>query len=247
MRSQLGRRRRFRRVNRHMMLFSSNVERPAAAVTKSRPIFAAFYSVLARVAERGEIGRMRHRILAASHGRVLEIGVGTGENFKHYPPMATSVVLTEPDAAMISHMRRRIAGLSSVPRFTILRAQAERLPFANESFHTVVATLVLCSVDDVSAVLSEIMRVLEPGGHLLVFEHQLSPDKRIATWQRRLNRPWGFFAGGCRLDRATGASIEKAGFSAEEIETLDLKGTLPVVRHHLFGTYRKPARENASA
>lgn len=218
-----------------------HLTRPPSSTRKPRRYFAGFYSVLARIAEKGEIGHARRRLLADSSGRLLELGAGTGENFKHYPPMVTFAVLTEPDEAMLGHLRSRFRRKTSGPQHSIVRAAAEHLPFLDESFDTVVATLTLCSVDDVPAVLSEVLRVLVPGGRLLVFEHQLSPDKRVAAWQRRLDRPWGFFAGGCHLDRPTEDLIERAGFEAQDVESLNLKITLPVVKHHVFGSYRKPS------
>jgi ubiquinone/menaquinone biosynthesis C-methylase UbiE len=64
------------------------------------------------------------------------------------------------------------------------------MPFEDASFDAVVITLVLCTVEDVSAVLREVLRVLRPGGKLHFLEHVASPDPRVRKWQDRLNGIW---------------------------------------------------------
>ncbi|MER3455180.1 MAG: SAM-dependent methyltransferase [Acidimicrobiia bacterium] len=204
---------------------------------KPHRIFAAFYSFLAAVAEQGSIGKLRRRLLAGSYGRVLELGAGTGENLKHYPPQVTHIDLIEPDSAMLTRLRSKIAKTTPKPAVSITRAAGEYLPFKDESFDCVVSTLTLCSVQDAPTALSEAARVLKPHGRLLVFEHIESPNRRIAAWQHRLNPLWSRFAGGCHLNRPTKELIEQAGFEATEVEVFDMKLTLPILAHHVIGAY----------
>ena len=170
-------------------------------------LFAALYDRLTAKAERELVGPARRALLAHAHGRTLEIGAGTGANLPHYPD-GLDLVLTEPD----EHMARRMGRES-------LRVAAERLPFDDESFDTVVATLALCTVHDLDASLREAHRVLKPGGTLLFIEHvRGEPGSTLARWQDRLDGTWGLFAGGCHPNRDTLAAIGAAGFQVGEVE-----------------------------
>jgi SAM-dependent methyltransferase len=93
-------------------------------------------------------------------------------------------------------------------RIRLHRADAERLPYDDASFDTVVAFLTLCTVPDHAAAAAEAYRVLKPTGRLLVMEHVGAEDgSALAWWQRRLNPIWTRAAVGCHLDRDTGAVL----------------------------------------
>ena len=203
---------------------------------------AAAYDHLGRRGER-ELAPRRRTLLAHAHGRVLEVGAGTGFNVEHYPAGLEELVLTEPSAAMLRRATRR-AHAAGVPARTI-QTRAERLPFEDGSFDTVVATLVLCSVDDQDPVLAEIRRVLRPDGRFLFIEHVRSDDPRRARWQDRLERPWGMVAGGCHPNRATLGRIEAGGFELEALESGELAHAPPIVRPLITGRavpHRQPLR-----
>jgi len=165
---------------------------------------------MARAEERAGMADRRRDLLADAHGRVVEIGAGTGLNFGHYPRAVSEVVATEPDPHMLRRAREAVAG-APVP-VEVRRLRAESLPFADGEFDTAVSTLVLCSVRDPAAALGELHRVLRQDGVLLFFEHVRSRDPGHARWQDRLDRPWGWVAGGCHPNRDTAGSIERAGF-----------------------------------
>jgi SAM-dependent methyltransferase len=187
-------------------------------------LFAALYDPLGEREERKTIGPMRRKLLAHARGRTLEIGAGTGRNVPHYPP-GTDLVLTEPDV----HMAKRI-GVESV------RAPAEKLPFPDASFDTVVSTLTLCTVDDLDAALREVRRVLKPGGSLLFLEHvRGEPGSKLERWQDRLERPWGAVAGGCHPNRDTLGAIRAAGFELGEVERPQWK-VPPIVKPIVAGS-----------
>jgi ubiquinone/menaquinone biosynthesis C-methylase UbiE len=174
-------------------------------------IFAASYDRFFAAAERGALGDARQRLLAPLHGRVLELGAGTGANLPHYPDGA-DVVLTEPDPHMAKRLRAK-AGHA-----TVVDAGAEALPFADASFDVVVATLVFCTVPDVRASLREVRRVLAPGGRLLFIEHvRGEPGSKLEHWQERLHGPWHAFACGCNSNRDFLALLAEAGFVAEDV------------------------------
>jgi ubiquinone/menaquinone biosynthesis C-methylase UbiE len=118
--------------------------------------------------ERRGMARRRHDLLAQAQGFVLEIGAGTGLNLRHYGDSVEALVLTEPVEPMARALERRVKRLGRP--VDVRRAPAEALPFADDSFDTVVSTMVLCTVHDVALALSEIARVLRPGGRLLFIE-----------------------------------------------------------------------------
>jgi SAM-dependent methyltransferase len=162
---------------------------------------ATIYDPYLAFAERRGMAARRRALLADARGRVLELGAGTGLNLPVYPDALDELVLTEPDQAMCSRLERRVRR-SGRPA-TVVAAPAEALPFADASFDTVVSTLVLCTVPDVTGALRELRRVLRPGGRLLFIEHVRSESPRAARWQDRLARPWAAFAQGCRCNQAT--------------------------------------------
>jgi ubiquinone/menaquinone biosynthesis C-methylase UbiE len=207
---------------------------------RSDPVFARFYGVLAALAERGELGRRRRQLLARAEGTVLELGAGTGENFKHYGVPVQRVIATEPDPTMLRLARRRQR--SAPVEVDLVAAGGEALPVPDATVDTAVVTLVLCSVDDPAGVLAEVRRVLRPGGRLLFMEHVRAGDPSLARWQDRLAGPWSRMAGGCHPNRATLAAIEKAGFELDPaaVEAYDLRPGIPLVRPHVEGMAVRP-------
>jgi SAM-dependent methyltransferase len=95
-------------------------------------------------------------------------------------------------------------------------ASAESLPYTDQSFDAVVCTLTLCTVPHPRRALSEIRRVLKPGGRLVVLEHVRGRD-RLARWQDRLDPLWSLLGAGCHPNRATRSSIERAGFTFDRV------------------------------
>ncbi|MDX6724271.1 MAG: hypothetical protein QOD73_2675, partial [Solirubrobacteraceae bacterium] len=106
---------------------------------------AAVYDPFFWLAERAGLAERRRALVAQAHGRVLEIGAGTGLNAAHYPA-DVDLILSEPDEAMAARLRRRLDALGR--RAEVVFAGADALPFAASSFDTVVSTLVLCTVPD---------------------------------------------------------------------------------------------------
>lgn len=195
--------------------------------------FARCYKTLAALAERGELGRRRRDVVAEAGGRVLELGSGTGESFKHYRAGVDVVVAVEPDPYMLSFGRQRAAD-SPVP-VRHVAAAGERLPFRDGAFDTVVAALVLCSVSDPRATAAELRRALAPAGRLLVLEHVRAASARLARWQDRLERPWMALAGGCHPNRDTAEVLARNHFDATGLERFDLRPSIPLVTPHVQG------------
>ena len=169
----------------------------------------------------GPIRRQRVKIVPRARGRVLELGIGGGLNLAFYDPARVqSVTGVDPSEGL-----RRLALAAPRPaslQVEILAGEAEALPFDSGSFDSVVCTFTLCSVHTPAAVLSEARRVLKPTGALLYSEHGLSPGPKVQRWQRRIGPFWTPLAGGCHLTRPVTASIEAAGFTIEDVETMYL-------------------------
>jgi ubiquinone/menaquinone biosynthesis C-methylase UbiE len=178
-------------------------------------VVAALYDRATAAAERGWLGDQRRALLSTAAGRTLEIGAGTGANLAHLPAAVTTLVLAEPDPAMRRRLERRLAG---APRSgaRVDASRAERLDLADAGVDTVVATLVLCSVEDPVAALAEVRRVLRPGGRLLLLEHVRAAGAR-GRWQERLSPLWRRVAAGCHPDRDTLAAVRAAGFATDDL------------------------------
>ncbi len=158
----------------------------------------------------------RDRTLEPARGRILEIGFGTGRNLAHYPPNVQQIEAIDPDFDLDRLSLPRIARSAIAVDFHHL--DAAHLPFEDCSFDTLVSTFTLCSIPDIVHALSEIRRVLKPGGQFLFLEHGLSPDPRVARWQQRLNETWKPLAGGCHLNRPVRPMIEDAGLSFDRVD-----------------------------
>jgi ubiquinone/menaquinone biosynthesis C-methylase UbiE len=168
----------------------------------------------------------RHRLLAAAEGRVLEVGVGSGLNLRHYRGSVVKVLGLDPSAKLLS-MAEKV--LRSVPvSVELLRGSAETIPVENQSVDTLVTTWTLCSIPGVHRALSEMRRVLKSNGRLLFVEHGRAPDPKVRLWQDRLTPLWRRIGGGCHLNRAIAQLIEGAGFHIERMDTGYMKGPKPM-------------------
>ena len=211
--------------------------------------FAAAYDrVFFGAVERAGLADMRAGLLTGVRGRTLELGAGTGLNLRHYPADAgITLVLTEPEEPMARRLERRVHDVR--PDASVVRAPADRLPFAAGSIDTVVSTLVLCTVPDQQAALREIRRVLGPEGTLLFLEHVRSDDPKVTRRQDRLQPLWVHVAHGCHCNRDTLAAIRRAGFDVD-VQHGQLPKAPAFIRPLIIGRARtgtSPARAAGTA
>jgi ubiquinone/menaquinone biosynthesis C-methylase UbiE len=199
---------------------------------RSRFFALTYDRQIAKVEEHG-LGDLRKESLAGASGRVLEIGAGTGANLPLYGPDVESLTLTEPEPPMLKRLEKRVR--EEAPLAKVLRAPAEDLPFADDSFDTAVSTLVLCGVDDQPRALRELRRVLKPGGKLIFIEHVRSDEPGLARRQDRMNG-LNHFLVGCECNRPTLASIEAAGFEVEQVKHTTLNKVPTFVSPLIAGT-----------
>jgi ubiquinone/menaquinone biosynthesis C-methylase UbiE len=183
------------------------------------------------------IMKQRAKVVPLATGKVLELGIGGGLNLGFYNPSAVeSVSGVDPSEAMRARASNaeRPTGLAVEVR----DGTAEALPFEDASFDSVVCTYTLCSVQNPAAALSEAMRVLKRGGRFLFCEHGLAPDPGVAKWQRRVEPVWKAMAGGCHLTRPVAASLEKAGFRLDGVDSMYLPGTPRIAGWNEWGQAR---------
>lgn len=160
--------------------FSGETERVRRHYEKT----ASQYDKKVGFSEKVLFGDGRSWVCSQARGEVLEIAVGTGLNFRHYPE---DVKLTGIDLSptMLEIARQRAEGLGRDVDLEVGDAQA--LDFPDERFDTVVCTLSLCTIPDDRKAVAEAKRVLRPGGRLLLLEHVRSPIPAVRAVQRLLD------------------------------------------------------------
>src|SRR3954452_11207404 len=200
-----------------------------------RRLFAAFYDRVSKGSEEAGLREERRQLLGAAEGATLEIGAGTGLNLEHYPAAVTRLVLAEPDEHMRRRLARRVAEVS--PSSEIVDESAERLPFPDGSFDTVIVTFVLCSVPQQEAALAEVTRVLKPGGRLLFLEHVRSDEEQVAKWQDRMRPLYNVV--GCNPNRDTLAAIDASALTVETVKHGEIPKAPRVERPLIVGSARR--------
>ncbi|HEX2566716.1 MAG TPA: methyltransferase domain-containing protein [Burkholderiales bacterium] len=178
-----------------------------------------------------DVRRQREQVVPLARGRVLEIGIGTGLNLMHYDEsQVEEIVGLDPALEMHRLAKKRLqrTGL----KLSLVDLSAERIPFDDAAFDTVLMTYTLCSIPDPVSALKEMRRVLKPGAKLIFCEHGASPDASVRRWQDRLTPLWSKIAGGCRLDRDVPALLKEAGLASSDLETTYLPGPRPVTYHY---------------
>lgn len=183
----------------------------------------------------GPVTRQRRKVVPLASGRVLEIGIGTGRNLEHYDKPRIGARLTGLDPGLHRLARKRAAKQGI--EVELVELSAERIPFDDAAFDTVLVTYSLCTIPDPVAALHEMRRVLRPGGRLVFCEHGLAPDASVQAWQHRLTPAWSRIAGGCQLDRDVPALLREAGFVCDDLQTTYLPGPRPLM-YHYWGTAR---------
>jgi ubiquinone/menaquinone biosynthesis C-methylase UbiE len=162
------------------------------------------------------VRRERQRLLPLAAGDVLEVGIGSGLNLLHYSTGVSRLWGVDSSPELLRLAGRRAARMPFPVE--LIEQSAERLPFEDERFDTVVTTFTLCSIPDVRGALGEMRRVLRPGGRLVFIEHGRAPDPRVTAWQDRLTPVWKRIGGGCHLNREMDGLITRAGFTIERLE-----------------------------
>lgn len=175
----------------------------------------------------GAVMKARSQIVPQAHGRVLEIGIGSGLNLEFYDAAKVQqIVGVDPSADMQALARERAARIRIPVEMIALELGAIQADTA--SFDSIVCTFTLCTIPDAVAALKEMRRVLKPGGRLWFCEHGKAPDLPVLRWQNRLTPLWKPLAGGCHLNRDIPQLIGAGGFRIGELQSRYLKGPKPM-------------------
>jgi SAM-dependent methyltransferase len=181
---------------------------------------------------------LRRRVCEGLSGEVAEIGFGSGLNVPFYPPAVTRVTAVEPSDLGWKLAAGRV-GATAVP---VQRSglDGQSLPFADNSYDAALSTWTLCTIPDAGAALSEVRRVLKPGGRLFFLGHGLAPDEAVRRWQRRLDPIEQRIAGGCHFTRRIVDLLTAAGFIIEELDVFYEKGAPKFAGADSLGTAISP-------
>lgn len=183
-------------------------------------LFAWIYD-RAEPAERAALAPYRDQLVGDLQGDILEVGCGPGGNFPHYPATA-HVTATDYSQHMIERALPRAAEVQA--NITVEEADAHDLPYPDASFDAVVSALVFCSLPDQPRALTEIARVLKPGGELRLLEHVRSHQWWRQAWERTFSPLTSLLLDGERFDRDTAAAVRTAGFEITSEEDVALPG-----------------------
>ncbi len=184
-------------------------------------ILAGGYDLFMWPLEWALLTRLRRRAGGALGGQVLEIGVGTGANLPIYPP-GVQVIGVDNSIEMLKVACRRPARAT----VTCIQMDAHHLAFADASFDQVSGALLLCNVAHPATVLTEIHRILRPGGRLVLLEHVRGPAPFLARLTDYLDYPWHAWSRSCHLNRETAATVAATSFTIRKTES------------HLFGLFQ---------
>jgi SAM-dependent methyltransferase len=184
---------------------------------------AAVFSLLDGYADR-LFGERKRKLFHDLPDEVVELGPGTGANFRYYRP-GTRVVAIEPNRRM--HRALRASAVRYGMDLVLREESAERLSLADATVDAVVSTLVLCTVPDPVRTAGEILRVLRPGARLVLLEHVAAPPgdyHRVV--QRAIRRPWHWFFEGCDPCRDTESTLRRAGFTEVNVDQYTVRTPL---------------------
>ncbi len=181
---------------------------------------------------------LRKRVCEGLHGKVVEIGFGSGLNIPFYPDTISNVAAIEPADIGWKLAGKRLA----TTRVPVQRSglDGQSLPLADDSCDTAVSTWTLCTIPDVATALSEVRRVLKSGGTLHFVEHGLAPDEAVRKWQHRMEPMQKRLLGGCHLTRPIVDLLTDAGFTIREVDVFYEKGTPKTLGAYSLGVAVAP-------
>jgi ubiquinone/menaquinone biosynthesis C-methylase UbiE len=190
---------------------------PTELTRKRYNRLAVFYNLMEAPLELLRFRPWRERLASRIVGpKILEVGVGTGKNLSYYPPQ-TEATTIDLSPRMLAKARLKAAKLNQ--DVALVEMDVQHLKIADDSFDTVFATFVFCSVPDPVAGLAEMRRVCKPDGRLLLIEH-MRPKNSILGMLFDLLNPIIVRLMGANINRRTIDNIRRAGWHIQTMEYL---------------------------
>lgn len=169
--------------------------------------FSRIYDAMEIIVEAVAFKKWRKDTFSSLHGKILEVGVGTGKNLPYYAKDA-EITGIDISKGMLKRAEKRAQGMDNVK---LMHMDALHLEFKDDTFDYVVTSFVLCTIPDPVAALFEMKRVCKPSGKLVLLEHVRSKNTLIAFIEDLLN-PIPRFLVGTDINRDTVGNVKKAGF-----------------------------------
>ncbi|XP_040196749.1 methyltransferase-like protein 7A isoform X1 [Rana temporaria] len=169
--------------------------------------------------------------------RLLDVGCGSGANFKFYPN-GCRVTCLDLNPNFQTFLSKSQAENDHLKYDEFLVASADNMtPVADASMDVVVCTLLACSVPSTPAVLKEVQRVLRPGGAFYFIEHVASTDESSWTsfFQKVLNPTWKLIFDGCSIRKITWKDLEDAKFSELNLRHIYAPTAMKLINPHIIG------------
>ena len=165
----------------------------------------------------------RSQIVPLAHGRILEIGIGSGLNFDHYNfDKVEEIIGVDPAVSSVAMARSRASQYNS--KISFIESSAESIDLPSNTFDCVVIGYSLCTIPDPLKALAEARRLMKSEGSLFFMEHGLAPEQSIQKWQHRLTPGWKKIGGGCNLNRDIENLISTSGFQFKSLSKKYIKG-----------------------
>jgi phosphatidylethanolamine/phosphatidyl-N-methylethanolamine N-methyltransferase len=187
----------------------------SAAIKKRYDRIAPYFEGIEAVMEGLFFRNWRKKLWDKVEGHhILEVGVGTGKNFDYYPQQ-TRITAIDFSAQMLKQAKRKKERKKIAVDLDLMDVQS--LAYASNSFDTVIASFVFCSVPLPSKGLKELYRVCKPGGQILLLEHVVSSNPLIARAMNFLN-PFVVAMVGANINRNTVKTVRSCGFSSVRVD-----------------------------
>jgi len=174
--------------------------------------------IVDRLGDPPPIRSVRRQIIPLALGTVLEIGVGSGANFRHYDPARVNLLYAlEPNPGMVRLAKRQQHRTKLNVKF--LDMPGGCIPLEVDTVDTVVSTFTLCTIPGIVEAIRGLSLVLRSKGKLIFFELGLSPDPAVQRWQKRLEPAHHWLFQGLKLTRDIPDLIRQGGFQIEQMDS----------------------------